>query len=357
MIPHLLHVFSTFAVGGPQIRLAKIINAAPRHYRHTVVSLDGHSEALSWLDDPNAINLIDASDIKGKPVSKRAKCISALIKQSAPDVLMTYNWGAIEWAALNRLRKLCPHIHWEDGFLPDEKETTKWHRDCFRQLALSGKAQVVVPSLSLQKIAQTRWRIPSSRLTYFPNGIALPTKRIRPATPRKQLTFVTLATLRPEKNIARMIHAFLAADIDAHLLIGGEGKEKSSLEQLIAELNAGQRVKLVGQITDVWQFLSQADAFLLSSDTEQMPISVLEAMAFGLPILATDVGDVRTMVAKPNLPYIVEKSKFLLGLNAMLLDRDNWERVGKANADKARQRFSFDAMLNRFHQLVKQRLT
>ena len=90
---------------------------------------------------------------------------------AAPDLLLTYNWGAIEWALANSLFGLCRHIHFEDGFGPEETDKRLWRRSMLRRLALMRTSTIVVPSRNLEGIAQREWHLPTTRLRYIPNGI------------------------------------------------------------------------------------------------------------------------------------------------------------------------------------------
>jgi glycosyltransferase involved in cell wall biosynthesis len=109
----------------------------------------------------------------------------------------------------------------------------------------------------------------------------------------------TVAMLRPDKNHARMLRAFSTASSgqDAWLVLVGAGECRSDLEALAQSRSAAPtRVVFTGPSPDPAACYQAFDAFALSSDTEQMPLSVLEAMATGLRVMSTDVGDVRDML-------------------------------------------------------------
>jgi len=91
-------------------------------------------------------------------------------------------------------------------------------------------------------------------------------------------------------------------DIDARLLIVGEGPERELILACARDRGVAERVILTGAIDQPERLLGRMDVFALSSDTEQMPYSVLEAMAAGLPLVTTDVGDVKRMLAEDNAP-------------------------------------------------------
>ena len=119
----------------------------------------------------------------------------------------------------------------------------------------------------------------------------------------------TVAALRAEKNIARLIRALarLPAAAPARLVIVGDGPERAALEALAVAEGVGGRVEFAGHCADPAPLYAGFDIFALSSDTEQMPLSVLEAMASGLPVAATDVGDVAAMLDAANRPYVVAR--------------------------------------------------
>src|SRR5581483_4227165 len=91
------------------------------------------------------------------------------LKELRPDVLVTSNWGTIEWAAANRFGRI-PHIHMEDGFGPDEAAGQMTRRIMARRFLLR-RATTVVPSLRLLSIARDVWLLPQKRIFYVPNGV------------------------------------------------------------------------------------------------------------------------------------------------------------------------------------------
>ena len=88
-----------------------------------------------------------------------------------PDLLLTYNWGAIEWALADRIRPVCPHLHVVDGFGPEEARAQLPRRVWLRRLALSGRTTVVVPSQSLRALATAVWGLNPGRVRHIPNGV------------------------------------------------------------------------------------------------------------------------------------------------------------------------------------------
>ena len=155
----------------------------------------------------------------------------------------------------------------------------------------------------------------------------------------------TVAALREEKNIFRIVRAFATLPA-GRLIIVGDGPQRPALEALAATLGVAQRVEFAGHHSDTVPFYAGFDIFALSSDTEQMPLSVIEAMASGLPVVSTDVGDVRLMLAEPNRPYVtrLDDGAFAAALAGLIADPVGRRRIGDANRLKAEQDFDQAAM-------------
>jgi glycosyltransferase involved in cell wall biosynthesis len=110
------------------------------------------------------------------------------------------------------------------------------------------------------------------------------------AWPPAEHRILSVGSLKPVKNHRLLIEAFahVASEVDASLLILGEGPEREALEQLIARLDMEDRVRLHGFVSDTWSYYAAASLFVLSSDYEGLPTVLIEALAWGLPIVSTD---------------------------------------------------------------------
>ena len=370
----LLHVFPTFAVGGSQVRLATVANHFGSKYRHLIVALDGTYDCREKFGPDVDYRTVAVAQRKGKTrlgslaaTVANWRAIRRVLAEQRPDVLITYNWGAIEWAIANHPwagGKLCPHIHIEDGFGPEEIDRQLRRRVLTRRFALAGSDRVVLPSKTLFELAATVWRVDRSILQYLPNGIDC--ARFGEAPDRTLLTRFgiapdtpivgTVAALRPEKNLARMLDAFAAADMQATLLILGDGADRERLENHAAARGLGGKVVFAGHVERPDRAIGLFDLFALSSDTEQMPYSVLEAMAAGLPVAGIAVGDVRQMVAAENARFIVEPGADVtadLGaaIAGLLKDAETRRAIGEANRRRAVETYDQAGMFEAYDTL------
>jgi glycosyltransferase involved in cell wall biosynthesis len=341
--PLVVHVFPTFAVGGAQVRFAAVANHFGAEFRHIVVALDGNLACRERLRPDLAVTFPPVQAPRNAMLANAWR-FRRKLRDWQPDVLVTCNWGAIEFALAN-LMPVTRHLHVVDGFGPEERHRQIARRVLLRRLALR-RTPVVLPSRNLVRIATDEWKLPPKVINYVPNGIDLS----RFSTDRQPFGHAepiigTVAALRPEKNLPRLLRAF-ATLRSGRLIIVGDGPERPSLQALADTLGISERVRFAGYHQDPAPFYTAFDIFALSSDTEQMPLSVIEAMASGLPVVSTDVGDVRLMVAaeNENLVTMPDDAAFAAALAAALADRDARLRIGHANHLKARRDFDQAAM-------------
>lgn len=150
--------------------------------------------------------------------------------------------------------------------------------------------------------------VPAARLRYIPNGVHVRARdpQVRTAT-RDSLrlrtddfAFLFVGRLQPEKDVGTLLHALSALPIAAHartrLLIAGDGPQRQLLETLVQRLNLNDEVQFLGVRHDVSNLLSAADAFVMTSVTEGQPMALIEAMAAGLPCIATRVGGIPALL-------------------------------------------------------------
>jgi glycosyltransferase involved in cell wall biosynthesis len=143
----------------------------------------------------------------------------------------------------------------------------------------------------------------------------------------------------------------------ALLVIVGDGPERTALTDHAAKLGIQNSIVFTGMCAHPERLLPYFTAFGISSDTEQMPLSVIEAMAAARPVVATDVGDIREMVADENRPFIVGKEVAALSTALLSLLRDPRQaaQIGTANSRRARELFDQRRMLAQYKALFDAR--
>ena len=350
-VPHLLHVFSNFVPTGPELRTVELIGAFGRSFCHSIVSMDGRTEAADRLSPDVDVRLLPAPPKAGSLATGRR--LRELLVDEEPDLVLTYNWGAFDAVLAARSLGFRRVIHHEEGFNEDEAEQFKSRRIWARRLVLPGVAAVVVPSERLQAVALDLWQLRPEKVRLIPNGIRL--DRFAPGKARSgPLVVGTVGSLRPVKNHARLLEA-VAKVPDVHLLLVGDGEERPALERRAAAPDLAGRVRFAGYQESPGTFYQAMDVFALSSDSEQMPLALLEAMASALPVVSTDVGDVRAMLPPEQAPFL---GADLAGPLAELARSPDLRRhLGDLNRKRAEERYSFEALCAAYRELYASVLT
>jgi L-malate glycosyltransferase len=363
----ILHLHSGFNLGGKEARAIRLMHHFGDAARHIILS--AMPEAMAARSEIRAEIDVDfpgdaAPPLYGKPAPLRYLRLARYMQQF--DLVLSYNWGSMDGVMAHHVlfpfMKLPPLIHHEDGFNEDEIERLNWKRNAFRAAALKGAHALIVPSQTLLDIGSYVWRVPDERLHQIFNAIDISRYQKRPkmdAFPgleRKsgEVIVGTIAGLRAVKNLSRLVRAVAAAGPNVRLAIAGEGPDRDAIAAEAQRLGITDRLHMPGFLTDPASYVGLFDIFALSSDSEQFPISLMEAMAAGLPAVSTNVGDVRTMVSSPNRPFIVAKEDetgFASALRQMASDAKLRADVGSANAAKAAAEYDESVMLERYRAL------
>jgi glycosyltransferase involved in cell wall biosynthesis len=153
----------------------------------------------------------------------------------------------------------------------------------------------VAPSTAMAEFLHRELRVPADRLRVLHNGVAVPPIGTAVSEVR---VFATAGSFTPSKAAPLLVEAFKAIAVsraDLRLIMLGDGADLRRCQQLAASANG--QVELTGYCTDVEAQLRRADAFVLPSLNENLPLALLQAMALGLPCIATDVGGVGEALA------------------------------------------------------------
>ncbi len=185
----------------------------------------------------------------------------------------------------------------------------------------------------------------AERATVIRNGVEVdPYEPRAPGEGAAQI--VSVGRLAEPKDFATLVAALaLVPTGSARLRVLGDGPLRDALEAQIGEGSAlaVDAVELVGEVADVRPYLRAADLFVLSSRSEAMPLSVLEAMAAGLPVVASDVGGLSEVVVEGESGYLVpaaDPAELAARLAQLVAEPELRERLGRAGHARAQASFS-----------------
>jgi glycosyltransferase involved in cell wall biosynthesis len=361
----IVHLLSSFDVGG-QERVALELARAQVLRGHAV-------HAVSLAPEPHGAlaTELTAAGVRVASVPRAARFgprevlgviarLQRLLVSLRADVLHTHNPQPLAYGAPAARLAGVGLVHTKHGANPDRGRRL-WLRRAGGHLA---HAYVAV-SQATAAIARANRECPPARLHVIENGIDLAAyafdagarraTRTELGLPEDAWVFGTVGRVRPEKNHPGLVRA--AAPLlgpDVRLVIVGDGVAMDALRE--AARPEAPWIVLTGARRDVPRLLSALDAFVLSSDTEGLPLGVVEAMAIGLPIVATAVGGVPDVLDHGRAGALVPKGDEAALRAAMRRVREEpaWAR---ALADAARTRaaaYSLDAMVDAYLALYAQ---
>ncbi len=363
----ILHLHSSFNLGGQESRTVRLMNHFGDQAEHTVLSaVDDAFGAAEAIDRRVKVTFPKdaAPSLKGMPAIGRYRQLAQYMKKF--HLVLTYNWGAMDavmaHTLFTRSMNLPPLIHHEDGFNDDEVDRLKTRRNWFRTIALQRSNALVVPSKTLEHIARTIWHQPLDKICRFPNGINTdhfnrrPQRGSFPGFQKRngEIVVGTIAGLRTIKNLPRLVRAVAAAGPNVRLAIVGDGPERDAIMAEAGRLGISDRMMMPGFLRDPARYIRLFDIFALSSDSEQYPISLLEAMTSALPVVSTDVGDVKNIVARENRPFIVprtDEASLAQAIRELANDAGLREKLGTANRSLACALYDEETMFARYRQL------
>lgn len=364
----ILHLHSTFDAGGKERRAVALMNRWARGRdgkaleHHIVSALPSAMGAKGLIDKGVAAFLpFGFPPLAGKLRIGRLQRLARAMQ--GYDLILSYNWGAMDAVMAHAVFApslgLAPLVHHEDGFNADEAGGLKRSRNWFRRIALARASALVVPSRQLEDIALGPWHQPRGRVQRIPNGIdtALyarkPRADVLPRVVKRpgEKWLGTLAGLRAVKNLPRLVRVMKDLPPEWHLVILGEGPEREAILAEAMRLEVGHRVHLPGHVADPSLAVGLFDLFALSSDSEQAPLSVIEAMAAGLAVASPAVGDVAAMVAQENRLFVTpegDDDALAAAVSALAADPALRKQLGNANRARAVAEFDEAVMADRY---------
>ena len=204
------------------------------------------------------------------------------------------------------------------------------------------------------------------QVAYIPNGVDLPLSRragddVRAMfrTPAGAPVIGTIARLHPSKGQEDLLRAFSivhARRSDAVLWIIGEGERRPALEKEAQRLGISDRLRMPGARDDICDILPAIDLFALPSHWEGMPNALMEAMAAGRPVVASDIDGIRALVehgesgwlTPPGAPEVLAQTML-----DVLADREVAEQVGRRAMARMQEEFSIGRMADAYEELYR----
>ncbi|HET7299059.1 MAG TPA: TIGR03088 family PEP-CTERM/XrtA system glycosyltransferase [Oleiagrimonas sp.] len=363
--PLIVHVLYRLDTGGMERIVVSLINRTGERYRHAVVSLTGFGAMRGQIAD-STVPCVTLHKKPGKDWLCHVR-LWRVLRRLKPDMVQTYNLGTLDLGPVVRMAGVRRLVHAEHGRDAADPTGDNLRYQRLRRWMAPFVDRHVAVSPDLQRWLIDVVGLRAARVDYIANGVDL--DAFRAASPRSgarpilgdfappgTLLIGNVARLDKVKDHAGLLRAFQrlhATDENGayRLVIVGDGPERAALERQVATLGMTSVVRLLGNRDDVAELLAECDVFVLSSIAEGMPVTLLEAMAARLPIVATDVGGVAAVVEADVTGTLVpprDERALADALLAYLGDAERRRRHGDAGYLRATTRFSLATMVSAY---------
>jgi sugar transferase (PEP-CTERM/EpsH1 system associated) len=292
------------------------------------------------------------------------------IREIGPDIVHSRNWAAVEAGIAARLVGSCSVVHSEHGLETDASASEPRRRKWFRRLAYESASQVVSVSHQLKHLHAGRTGFNPDRIAvihngvdgrrFFPNPVARTRLRHELGLSQDEICIGCVGNLLPVKDHMTVLKAVerLGGNIGPwRLLIVGEGSERPALERFLNEhAECRGRVSLMGTSDHVAELLNAMDVYVLSSASEGICNSLLEAMSTGLPVIATDTGGNPEVVVDGQSGWLFPVGDWngLADRLALLAARGELrEQLGQQAICRVRAEFSLESMIRKYAQVYE----
>jgi len=361
--------------GGERLAVEGVLGLDPTRYERFFVITRWDAAAHRGSGGEPLIERLDRGGVEVIRLERSSRLslgawapLVRLLRSGRVDVLHAHLFGSNVWASvlgtLTRTAAIVAHEH-------------MWAYDAGARLRplldrhLIGRLADAFVAVSREGVRGmvAREGIPPEKVAFLPNGVralgAGDGRAVRGefGIPATAPLLVSVGHLRPEKSFGTLVEALAelrARGVNAHALIAGEGPEREMLEQLAADLDVTGHLALAGAREDVADLLATADIGVCCSRFEGGPLSVMEYMQAGLPVLATRVGGLPELVADGVTGVLVppgDARELAAAAAGLIADPARAAALGTAGRDAVGRDYALDVWVRRLETLYSRLLS
>ncbi len=355
--PVVCQVLHTLGVGGAEVLATRLVRRLKDEFQFVFACLDD----LGTLGEELRAEGFTV-EVLGRRQGLDWRCVRQLasfVRDQNVDLIHAHQYTPFFYSrAPGWVGPRLPVLFSEHGRFHPDLPSRK--RMLFNRFFLRRSDRVVAVGESVKRALVENEGIPAERIEVIYNGVRPEQFAVDEGARerlRKELGIapdapvaIQVARLDPIKDhgtalrAAKKVHECLQ---NFQLLIVGDGPERATIETQIRELHLGGCVQMLGQRSDIRELLSAADLFLLTSVSEGIPVTLIEAMCAGLPVVSTDAGGVREVVSPGQtglLTPIGDDAELASGMLTLLQERAQHQAMGHRGCTSAREKFSEAAM-------------
>jgi len=363
--PLVAHIIQRLAVGGLENGLVNLVNYMPEdRYRHIIVCLSASTDYALRIKKQN-VPVIALHQRLGQDFSVHWRLLRLLLSVR-PDIVHTRNLSGLEFQAIAALAGVRGRVHGEHGRDMHDLDGRNLKYNLFRKTIRPFVYHYTAVSIDLARWLVDKIGIRPDRVTQIYNGAdsdkfrpsLCNRDRVGPAGFLAANSFVvgTVGRMQSVKDQLTLGRAFLhliqtqpEARERSRLVMIGDGPLREEAQKLLREAGAGTLAWLPGERDDIPEIMRSLDLFVLPSIAEGISNTILEAMASGLPVVATHVGGNPELVEQGRTGMLVPPSDPIAmaeAIRAYLFDPAILIRHGQAGRKRAEEKFSIESMVN-----------
>lgn len=350
MCCRLLYLVGQLGPGGLERQLCYLLQAMDRGRYRPAVAIWNFSEADVYVPRIRALNVPTYAFPNMPSATAKLRAFRRLVRRLEPEVVHSYTfytnfaayWGVrgMQSVAFGSIR---------NDFTFEMKSNSPW---LGRLSARWPRDQICNSSLAAENVRRLQSPFIPQRLFVVRNGLDLEQFRSAPPTASGKIHIVGVGSLEPRKRWDQLLRAALELKqrgFDFLVQISGDGPLHASLQQQTQVLGIADRVEFMGYSDDIPGLLANATFLVHTSDSEGCPNVVMEAMACRRAVVATDAGDVPSLVEDGKTGFVVprgDEATLLARMMTLMTDHDLCRRMGEAGRAKAEQQFGLDRLVS-----------
>lgn len=367
--PLVVHVVYRFGTGGMENGVVNLINKMPAGaYRHIVLALTEVTEFRQRIAK-NDVEFISLHKPPGHVLWLYPRLIK-LFRELKPAIVHTRNLGTLEVAVAAKAAGVPIRIHgehgWDIGDVGGSRRKYQWVRKIYQPFV----TKYIVLSNELEEYLLNRVGVPRRKISKICNGVdaekfyprELKTALVdSPFSQSSGWIVGTVGRMQPVKDQTTLVRAFIRALELAPELVGkarlvmvGDGPLRKDCQDLLKAADLEEYAWLPGERNDVAVIMGSLNCFVLPSLAEGISNTILEAMASGLPVIATDVGGSGELVVDGETGKLVppdDSDAMARAIVEYAKQPASALRAGQAGRLLVEQQFSLDAMVGNYQQL------
>lgn len=362
---HIIHIVHSFGIGGLENGIVNLANRMdPSRFKISIVSLTGSMDSKDRITRQNVNCVVIQKNQGGSAHEGNGNDwflsfrLAKFFKREKADIIHTHGWGTfLEGVLAGKLARIPVLIHGEHG--TDRLDLTR-RRIAYR-VGARGVETILAVCENMRDRFIRKYHIPAQKMQTIRNGVDTEyfkqDKTLRNGTRQKlgykddDVVIGTIGRLCYEKNYETLLQA-IALIIDKYasiqLVMVGDGPYRASLTQLAVDLGIASRVHFLGTRYDRLDLLNAMDVFALTSVSEGLPNTLLEAMSVGLPVITTSVGGIPEVVTTQQDGFLVQPQDsegFAESLEKLLQSSKLRDQLGAAAQARMKVKFSLNNMI------------